>query len=352
MPAVEITVSDLAALVGGQFASEGDGSLRIRGLAALDDAGPEDLTFFGNAKYLPLLKASRAAAALVPVDFTEEIPPLAIRVGNPSLAFAQAMEKFAPALIEFPPGVHPTAVIGEGALVAEGASIQPYVVIESGAQIGANTVIEAHCYVGHDAVIGRNCRITPRVTIGARCRVGDRVILHSGVVLGSDGFGFELSQGRHVKIPQIGIVQIDDDVEIGANTTVDRARFGRTWIQEGTKIDNQVQIAHNVVIGRHSLIIAQTGIAGSAKIGNHVTIAGQVGIVGHVHVGDHAVVAAKSGISKNLAAGEAVWGSPSQPMKEAKEQIVLVRRLPKMLERLKIIEENVAELRKSAPSDL
>ena len=333
-----ITVQELAALVGGQFALAADGAKTIRGGAAIAEASEGDVTFFGNAKYLAALKSCRATAALVPLDFAEEIPPVAIRVENPSLSFSKLVEKFAPAPVTFPPGVHPSAVIGREVTIGEGASVQPFVVIEDGVEIGAGSVIGAHGYIGHGAKVGTNCLLHPRVTVGARCLVGNRVILHSGVVLGSDGFGFEFSGGKHVKIPQIGIVQLDDDVEIGANTTLDRARFGRTWIGEGTKIDNLVQIAHNVVIGKHSLVIALTGIAGSVKIGNYVTIAGQVGIVGHIEIGDQVIVAAKSGISKNIAAKEVVWGSPSLPIREAKEQLAYMRRLPKLFERVKTLE--------------
>lgn len=333
-----ITIQELAALVGGQFVLPEDATKIIRGGAAIAEATEGDVTFFGNAKYLPALKTCRATAALVPLDFTDEIPPVAIRVENPSLAFSKLIEKFAPAPVKFAPGVHPSAVIGKDVTIGEGASIQPFTVIEDGASIGAGSVIGAHCYIGHGAKVGANCLLHPRVTVAERCVVGNRVILHSGVVLGSDGFGYEFSGGKHVKIPQIGIVQLDDDVEIGANTTLDRARFGRTWIGEGTKIDNLVQIAHNVVIGKHSVVVALTGIAGSVKIGSYVTIAGQVGIVGHIEIGDQVIVAAKSGISKNIPAKEVVWGSPSLPMREAKEQLAYIRRLPKLYERVKKLE--------------
>ncbi len=333
-----ITIQELAALVGGQFALPADGATVIRGGAAIAEAGEGDITFFGNTKYLAALKTCRATAALVPLDFAEEIPPIAIRVENPSLAFSKLIEKFAPAPAVFPPGIHSSAIIGRDVTLADGVSIQPFVVIEDGASVGAGSVLGAHGYIGRGAKIGAGCLLHPRVTVGERCIVGSRVILHSGVVLGSDGFGFEFSGGKHVKIPQIGIVQLDDDVEIGANTTIDRARFGRTWIGEGTKIDNLVQIAHNVVIGKHSLVIALTGIAGSVKIGSYVTIAGQVGIVGHIEIGDQVIVAAKSGISKNIAAKEVVWGSPSQPMRDAKEQLACIRRLPKLFDRVKKLE--------------
>ncbi len=336
---MELTVQELAALVGGQFALPADGARKITGAAAVVDAGEGHVTFFGNTKYLPQLKASRATAALVPLDFAEEIPAVAIRVENPSLAFAELLAKFAPEPIRFAPGVHPSAVIGRDVTLGDGVSIQPFVVVEDRATIGPGSVIGAHGYIGHGAKIGRDSQLHPRVTVGAHCIVGDRAILHSGAVLGSDGFGFEFSGGRHVKIPQTGIVQVDDDVEIGANVTIDRARFGRTWIQEGSKIDNLVQIAHNVVIGKHCIVVSQTGISGSTRLGNYVTLAGQCGVVGHIEIGDRVIAGAKTGISKNIPAGEIIWGSPSQPMREAKEQIAMVRRLPKLIERVKRLED-------------
>ncbi len=348
---MERTVSELAALVGGQFASDADGSVRIRGVAAAADAGRGDVTFFGNPKYLAQIRTSRASAALVPLDFSETIPAIAIRVENPSLAFARLLEEFTPPAVRFAPGVHPTAVIGRQVVLGDNVSIQPFAVIEDGAQIGYGTLIGAHGYVGHEARIGADCQIAPRVTVGARSVLGARVIIHSGAVLGSDGFGFEFSDGRHVKIAQTGIVQIDDDVEIGANVTIDRARFGRTWIGEGTKIDNMVHIAHNVVVGKHCLLIAQAAISGSSRLGNYVTIAGQVGIVGHIEIGDRAIVAAKSGISKNLAAGEVVWGSPAQPIMETKKQLACIRRLPKLFDRVRALEQDLGADSKSLPEE-
>ena len=335
----QFTVQELAALVGGQFVSADGGAQAITGPAAIADAGEGHVTFFGNVKYLAQLKASRATAALVPLDFSEPISPVAIRVENPALAFAQLLEKFAPEPIRFAPGVHPTAVLGRDVVLGENVSIQPYVVIEDGAQIGAGTVLGAHGYLGHGATVGAGCQLAPRVTVGARCVIGRRVIIHSGTVLGSDGFGFELVGGRHVKIPQTGIVQIDDDVEIGANVTIDRARFGRTWIQEGTKIDNLVQIAHNVVIGRHCLIVAQAGISGSTRLGNYVTLAGQVGLVGHIEIGDRTIVAAQSGVTKSLGPDQVVFGYPALPLRECKEQLARIGRLGKLYARVKKLEQ-------------
>lgn len=346
---MQLTVLELAALVGGQFASGIDVERKVSGVAAIAEAGEGDVTFFGNAKYLPALKSSRATVALVPVDFSEEIPPIALRVENPSLAFSKLVEKFAPEPIRWAPGVHPSAVIGSGVTLGEGVSIQPFAVIEDGAQIGDRTVIGAHGYVGHHAKVGADCLLHPRVTIGNRCIVGNRVIIHSGAVVGSDGFGFEFSKGRHVKIPQIGIVQVEDDVEIGANTTIDRARFGRTWIQEGTKIDNLVQIAHNVVIGKHCILVSHVGISGSTKLGNYVTLAGQVGVVGHIEIGDQAVVGAQSGVSKSLSTKETYMGSPAVPAKEWREQVAMLHRLGKLQDRVKKLEQLLDSQAKSLP---
>ena len=346
---MEITVQELAALIGGQFAVHVDGAKKISGAAGLGDATEGQVTFFGNPKYLPQLKASRATAALVPLDFSEAIQPIAIRVENPSLAFSRLHEKFSPPPPRFAPGVHPTAVIGSGVTLGEGVSIQPFTVIEDGVRIGARTFIGAHGYVGHDASLGEDCQIAPRVTVGTRCQVGNRVIIHSGAVLGGDGFGFEFSEGRHVKIPQIGIVQVDDDVEIGANTTIDRARFGRTWIQEGTKIDNLVQIAHNVVIGKHCIIISQAGISGSTRLGHYVTLAGQVGLVGHIEIGDKTIVAAQSGVSKSFGPDQVIFGSPALPIRESKEQLAYIGRLPKLYARVKKLEQLLDSEPKSFP---
>jgi len=348
---VEFTVQELAALIGGQFAIEADGSRKIVGIAATGDAAEGHVTFFGNPKYLPQLKTSRATAALVPLDFNESIQPIAIRVESPSLAFSRLHEVFSPPPPHFAPGVHPTAVIGSGVVLGECVSIQPFAVIEDGVRIGARSFIGAHGYIGHDATLGEDCQIDPRVTIGSRCQLGHRVIIHSGAVLGCDGFGFELSGGRHVKIPQIGIVQVDDDVEIGANTTIDRARFGRTWIQEGTKIDNLVQIAHNVIIGKHCIIISQAGISGSTRLGNYVTLAGQAGLVGHIEIGDRTVVAAQSGVSKSVGPNLMVLGAPAIPMQECKQQFANIARLPKLYARVKKLEQLLDSEPKSFPAD-
>ena len=344
---MEITVSELAALVGGQLASGADGSAKISGAAALAEALPGEVTFFGNPKYLAQLRTSRATVALVPLAFSEEVPALCIRCENPTLAFSKVVERFAPPPVRFAPGIHPTAVIAEGVQLGANVSIQPYAVIEKGASIGAGTIIGAHSTIGQDTQIGSDCHIHPQVTVGHRCKIGNRVILFAGAVIGSDGFGYELQNGRQVKISQLGIVQIDDDVEIGANSNVDRARFGRTWIGEGTKIDNLVQVGHNVVIGKHCILCGGTGVAGSTKIGNFVTLAGQVGTVGHVQIGDGVIVGAQSGVSKSLPANGVYMGTPAIPAREWKEQIAGIHSLRKLRARVALVEQLLDEAAKS-----
>jgi UDP-3-O-[3-hydroxymyristoyl] glucosamine N-acyltransferase len=335
---VSFTLQELATTSGGELV--GDPSLQIKGAASLTEATPGEISFFANRKYVALLRKTRASAVFVPADFAEAITPAQIRVANPTKAFEQVVLKFAPEPITFAPGIHPTAVVDASAQLGEGVSIQPHAVIEAGARIADDTIIGAGSYIGHETVIGPGCLIYPRVTIRERSRIGSRVIIHSGAVIGADGFGFEMVDGRQQKIQQLGIVQIDDDVEIGANTTVDRARFGRTWIQQGVKIDNLVQIAHNVVIGKNSVIVAQTGISGSTRVGQRVMMGGQVGIVGHLEIGDGTAIGAQSGISKSVPGG--VWfGYPAVPLAEAKRQIAWIHRLGKLFARVKEIEKKL-----------
>jgi len=335
---MSLTVKQLAELSGGELV--GDPTLQITGAASLSEAAPGEISFCANRKYIGLLRKTRASAIFVPPDFAEPVTAAQIRVANPTKAFEEVVLKFAPKPITFAAGVHSSAVVAASVELGERVSIQPLAVIEAGAKIGDDTIIGAGSYIGHETVIGSACHIYPRVIIRERSRIGARVIIHSGAVIGADGFGFEMVAGRHEKIQQLGIVQIDDDVEIGANTTVDRARFGRTWIQQGVKIDNLVQIAHNVVIGRNTVVAAQTGIAGSVQIGQRVLIGGQVGVIGHIEIGDNTAIGAQSGISKNISGG-AWWASPAVPLAEAKQQIAWVRRLGKLLARVKEIEKKL-----------
>jgi UDP-3-O-[3-hydroxymyristoyl] glucosamine N-acyltransferase len=318
----------------------GDPSLQITGASSLAEATPGELSFFTDRKYIGLLRKTRASAIFVPPDFAEPIDAAQIRVSNPTKAFEGVLLKFAPKPITFAPGIHSSAVVDPSAQLGERVSIQPLAVVEPGAKIGDDTIIGAGSYVGHESVIGSACHIYPNVTIRERSRIGSRVIIHSGAVIGADGFGFEMVDGRHQKIQQLGRVQIDDDVEIGANTTVDRARYGRTWIQEGVKIDNLVQIAHNVVIGKNSVIVAQAGISGSTRVGERVTMAGQVGIAGHLEIADGTIIAAQSGVAKSLPGG--VWfGYPAVPFAQAKQQIAWTHRLGKLFARVKEIEKKL-----------
>ncbi|HEX3420943.1 MAG TPA: UDP-3-O-(3-hydroxymyristoyl)glucosamine N-acyltransferase [Candidatus Udaeobacter sp.] len=337
-PPVSFTLKELANVSGGELI--GDPTLKITGAASLSEAAQGEISFFTDRKYIGLLRKTLASAIFVPLKFAEPINAAQIRVSNPTKSFEKVLLKFAPKPVTFAAGVHPSAVVDASAQLGQRVSIQPLAVVEPGAKIGDDTIIGAGTYVGHETVIGPACHIYPHVTIRERSRIGTRVIIHSGAVIGADGFGFEMADGRQQKIPQLGIVQIDDDVEIGANTTVDRARFGRTWIQQGVKIDNLVQIAHNVVIGKNTVIAAQTGIAGSVQIGQHVLIGGKVGIIGHIEIGDNTAIGAQSGISKNISGG-AWWASPAVPLAEAKQQIAWVHRLGKLVARVKEIEKKL-----------
>jgi UDP-3-O-[3-hydroxymyristoyl] glucosamine N-acyltransferase len=341
-----LTFAEILKLSGGKLlAGTPDGE--ICGVAALADANPGELSFFGNPKYLGALRRSRASAVLVPAAFEPpaEIGPALIGVENPSLAFAGFVQRFAHPAVVPTPGIAQTAIVGRNVRFGAGVSVQAYAVIEDDVEIGDGVAIGAHCYIGLGTTIGAGSVLYPHVTIREHSRIGARVIIHSGAVIGSDGFGFELQGGRHVKIPQIGIVDIADDVEIGANSTIDRARFGRTIIGTGTKIDNLVMIAHNVVIGPHCVLVAQAGVSGSTRLGSYVTMAGQAGIVGHVEVGDQAIIAAKTGASKDVPAHTVVFGIPAEPLAVAKENIANVRRLPKLVERVRKLEAELAALK-------
>jgi UDP-3-O-[3-hydroxymyristoyl] glucosamine N-acyltransferase len=335
-----VTLAEIAKAAGGE--PIGDPAIEITGAASLAEATAGEISFFGNPKYAAQLKRTQASAIFVAADFDQQTTPAQIRVANPAKAFEQVVLRFAPKPVEFAPGVHANAIVDLSAKLGRDVSIQPCAVVEAGASIGDRTLIGAGSYIGHGSSLGADCKIYPNVTIRERTKIGDRVIIHSGVVIGADGFGFELVEGKQQKVPQLGIVQIDDDVEIGANTAIDRARFGRTWIQQGVKIDNLVQVAHNVVIGRGSIIVAQVGIAGSSRLGENVTLAGQAGVVGHVEIGDRVIVAAQSGIPKDLPADSGVWlGSPAVKIRNAREQIALIHKLGKLVARLKAIEKKL-----------
>jgi len=329
---VQLTARDIARLVGGELS--GDPNQLLSGLAGLREATPGDVSFLASPKYQAAVKASRAGALIVARDLVVDFDGAIIRVDNPSEAFADLVRQVAAPPVIFPPGVHPTAVVAASARLGKDVSIQPHAVIEDRAVIGQRTVIGAGTYIGHESRIGADCRFYANVSLRERTVVGDRVILHSGVVLGADGFGYEAVNGIHKKIPQVGNVEIGDDVEIGANSAVDRGRFGRTRIGQGTKIDNLVQIAHNCVVGEHCIICGLVGIAGSTIIGNHVTLAGQVGVAGHLTIGDKSIIMAQAGVTKDVPAGSVMLGAPAVPHKEFKRMNAVIQRLPEILAKL------------------
>lgn len=325
-------------MVGGTL--RGDGARVIEGAAGLGEATEKDISFLGNAKYLGQLSGSKAGAFLLPPEAPDDGRP-AVLLKNPPYGWAKVLEVLERERVQRPAGIHPTAVVAASAKIGAGAAVGAYSVVEANAVIGENTVIYPHVYVGHDVKIGRDCLIYPHVTLRERVNLGARVILQPGVVIGSDGFGFVFHEGAHRKIPQIGGVVIGDDVEIQANTTIDRAAIGATTIGAGTKVDNLVQIAHNVEIGKHCLIVALCGIAGSTKLGNYVTMGAQVGVAGHIAIGDGTMVGAKSGVTHTLGAKEAVWGLPAHPIRDELKVIAAVRQLPKFLTEWKALKKKM-----------
>jgi len=336
-----MTLRDLAGRVNARL-DPGAADLEICGVASLADANPGDLSFFGNPKYIGALRKTRATAVLVPENFTESLPVHLLHVENPAEAFASILPVFTPQPLSFEPGIHPTAIIADGVQIGDGCHIGAFCVIQKNASIGAGSVIEPHSFVGQESLLGDECHLHPRVTVRERCRLGRRVVLHSGVIVGADGFGYEFRDGRQQKIPQTGTVQIDDDVEIGANSTVDRARFGRTWIQKGTKIDNLVQIGHNVTIGEHCILCAQVGISGSTRIGSYVVLAGKVGLSGHIEIGDRVQIGAMSGLAKNVPPDTIMFGAPAQPIREYKENYALLKNIRKLYSRVKVLESRLS----------
>ncbi len=339
------TLEALASRVKGELRGEPDKV--IVGVSDLKTAQAQHLSFLGNPKYLAQALATQAGVILVAQDEAEqEFPCAQIRVENPSWAFAQVAELFAPPPIEYPPGVHPSAVVAEGVELGEDVHVGPHAVIEPGVKIGARSVIGAGSYLGHESQIGEDCLFYPHVTLRERTLIGNRVSLHPGVVLGADGFGYEQDeQGRHRKVPQTGYVQVDDDVEIGANSTIDRGRFGPTWIQEGAKIDNQVQIAHNCTIGKHVILVAHTGIAGSTSLGDHAVIAAKVGIIGHLHIGKGAIITAMSGVSKDVPAGQVYSGRRAIPKKLDLRNEANINKIGDLAKKVRELEKEVASLK-------
>ncbi len=337
-----MTVAELAARLGGVL--DGAGGAEISGLASLADAGAGDVSFLANPKYAPDMPGTRAAAVIVAAAWTGACGAPLIRVAHADRAFAQAAVLLAPPAPHYPAGVHPGAFVAADAALAPDVSIGPACVIQPGAAIGARTVLVAGCYVGHGARIGADCVLHAHVSVREGCIVGARVIIHDGGVIGSDGFGYAPQGEAWAKIPQVGIVEIGDDVEIGANTTVDRARFGSTVIARGTKLDNLVQVAHNVRIGEHTAIASQAGISGSTHIGRCVQLGGQAGLAGHLEVGDRAMVGAQAGVTKNVPAGAYVTGYPAMPHQEAAKAHAHLMRIPALKAKIAGLEARIKAL--------
>ncbi len=327
-----MTVQEIAGLVSGRV--EGDADREIRGVAGLETAGPDELTFAEGAHALARAAQSRAGCILVPKAIS--VPGhTTLAVAHPKAAFIRAAEALRPPAA-FPPGIHPTAVIAADAQLAVQASVGAYVVVEQGAKVGAGTRLEPGVFLGAGVRVGSQCVLHPRVTVYAGATIGNRVILHAGVVVGSDGFGYVFSEGRHLKFPQLGQVIIEDDVEIGSNTTVDRGSLGTTVIGQGTKIDNLVQIAHNVKVGRHCVIAAQTGISGSVEIGDYVVMGGQVGVGDRARIEDNVVIGGQAGIlrGKIVRKGTTVWGTPARPLALFKRQYAHLSHLPRLAQKV------------------
>lgn len=331
------TLKEIAFLIGGEII--GDENIQISSVNGIREAREGEITFLANPLYRPLLDQTKASAIITSKEI-EAAPRAIIRTDNPSLAFSKVISIFQNQQKKEPPkGIDPTALIGEDVTVGKDVSILAYVVIEEGSSIGEAATVYPHVYIGRNTKIGTNTKIYPNVSIRENSVIGNNVIIHSGTVIGSDGFGFVKVGGLHQKIPQTGSVVIEDDVEIGSNVSIDRARFGKTVIGKGTKIDNLVQIAHNVKIGPNSIIVGQAGISGSAILGKDVILAGQVGVVGHVEIGDNVIVAAQSGVTKSIPADSIVLGSPAKPISEEKKILACIRRLPELFKAVKELKD-------------
>ncbi|MBR2773947.1 MAG: UDP-3-O-(3-hydroxymyristoyl)glucosamine N-acyltransferase [Selenomonadaceae bacterium] len=333
---------EIAELIGGEVT--GERTTKINGLANITLARAGDL-IFAVPPHLDKAKDSAASAVLVPLD-TEDFPKPTVKVKDPRAAFATLLELFAPKL-DISKGISPKAHLGKDVKLADDVTIMPFAVVDDGAQIHSGAIIYPHVYIGQHATIGEDTIIYSSATVREFCKVGKRCVIHSSAVIGSDGFGFTTSNGVHTKVPQVGNVIIEDDVEIGAHVGIDRAAMGSTIIGHGTKIDNLVHIAHNCNIGANCLIVAQTGISGSTTVGNNVTFGGQVGTVGHITIGGNSVYAARSGISKNMPEGFFGCGFPIQSHSEWLRQQAALKRVPELIEKVRRLERELETLTKS-----
>jgi UDP-3-O-[3-hydroxymyristoyl] glucosamine N-acyltransferase len=341
-----MALREIAALVGCAAPPEKGGSLRITGIAALDDAGPNDLSFLTSETYLKVFKASRAGAVLVQkkIPLGDEAHPIALLVDDADLALIKVLEAFAPPVPRPARGADATSRVDRTATIGKDVAIGAFAIVGARSKVGAGTVIHPHVFISDDVEIGENCEIFPNVTIRERIQIGSRVIIHAGSVLGTDGFGYRWDGAKQAKIPQIGTVIVEDDVEIGSCVCVDRAKFSVTRIGKGAKIDNLVQIAHNVSIGPHTVIAGQAGLAGSAVLGARVVLGGQVALRDHVQVGDGAMIAACAAVANDVAAGEVVAGMPALPHRQALREQAAIRRLPDLVVQVRKLEEEIKRL--------
>ncbi|MBI4323562.1 MAG: UDP-3-O-(3-hydroxymyristoyl)glucosamine N-acyltransferase [Candidatus Omnitrophica bacterium] len=336
------TVADIAREVGGQVV--GDPALLLQTVNSLELARPDELSFATSPKHFKDALGSNAGCVIAPRGFACPAKTVILH-DQPKVAFVKAMWLFHPDRVSAA-GIHPSAVVEASATVGREVSIGPHAVIGKDARIGDRARLGSGVVVGERVQIGEGSVIHPNVTLYHDIMIGSRVVIHGGTVIGADGFGFVFEGGRQLKVPQLGNVVIEDDVEIGANCTIDRATFGSTVIKRGAKTDNLVHIAHNVIVGEHSLLVAQVGIAGSSKIGSHVTLAGQVGVADNATIGDYATVAGQSGVvsGQRIESHQTVWGLPARPLEETKRQLASLALLPKLLERLHKLEERLEAL--------
>ncbi len=337
------TLAEIAKIIDGEVV--GDKDLVVTGLSSIQEANEGDLTFLANPKYILLSKKTKASAIITSRDI--EIPGKSvIRTNNPSLAFTELMAAVSEGNTHVFEGIHESAFVAEDAVLGKNVSIGPCAVIESEANIGDDAVIYGGSYIGHHTKVGAGSLVYPNVSIREHSVIGDRVIVHSGTVIGSDGFGYINIDGAHKKIPQVGIVVIEDDVEVGANVTIDRARFDKTIIGRGSKIDNLVHVAHNVVIGEHCIIVAQVGISGSVNIGKGSILAGQAGVVGHITIGEGSIVYSQCAVTKSIPARSAVSGTPSRPHGEAKRIQAYTQKLPQYVKTIQELQKRIEKLEK------
>ncbi len=340
-----LSLAEIQRHVGGRL--EGDADTMISGVNSLELAQTGEISFAESRRYLERARQSNASALIVPEDFPETGGANWLRVGDPRRAFIAVMMRFDESEERVSFGVHPQAMVAErGVSFGERVAVAECAVIRSDVRIGAGTCIESGVHVGRGVTIGNDCRIGPNAVLMPKVVIGDRVVIHAGTVIGGDGFGYIWSDDRQKKIPQLGTVQIDDDVEIGCNVCIDRATFGVTRIRRGAKIDNLVQIAHNNDIGEHSILVSQVGLSGSVTVGKRVTLAGQVGVADHVAIGDGATAAARTGVSKDIKSGQVVWGAPNRPIKQVMRELACLARLPRLFSQVRTLAAQLRELEK------